>query len=401
MIYRILVADDRIDDRQFLTTLLSYRGHRLLEAADGAEALALVRAERPDLVITDILMPVMDGYEFVRQLRADPVVATTPVIFYTATYLERESHALAQKCSVTHLLTKPMEPEAILRTVEEVLALSRSSAPLPVPPEVDQEHRRMLTDTLVRKVKELEVEVAHRQQAEAALRERERLLRTLSRKLLNAQEAERRRIARELHDEVGQTLTAVKIQLQGLLLSGDAAAPRPGMEGCIATVEQLLGQVRTLSVDLRPSLLDDLGLVAALRSHVARQARLANLTAKVSADGLGALTDPELETACFRLAQETLTNVIRHAGAKTVRIDLRRIDNDLHVIIRDDGSGFDVTAAHARAARGDSLGLVGMRERVTLLGGRFRIRSAPGRGTTVHASFPLVGPVGDPPEPGR
>jgi len=397
----ILVVDDRVEDRQLLTTFLGYQGNRLLEAADGAEALALVRARRPDLVIADVLMPVMDGYEFVRQLRADSAIAVTPVIFYTATYLERESHALAQKCGVTHLLIKPMEPEAILRTVDEVLALARFSAPLPAPPEVDREHLRMLTDTLVRKVKELELEVANRQRAEAALREREGLLHILSRKLLNAQEAERRRIARELHDEVGQNLTAVKLQLQELLLAGDAAVPRPGMEACIATVDQLLEQVRTLSVDLRPSLLDDLGLVAALRSYVARQARLAKLTAKVSAGELGPLTDPELETACFRLAQETLTNVIRHAGAKTVRIDLRRLDNDLHVIIRDDGSGFDVSEAHARAARGDSLGLLGMQERVALLGGRFRIRSAPGRGTTVHASFPVFAPAGYPREPVR
>jgi len=259
----------------------------------------------------------------------------------------------------------------------------------------------MLTDTLARKVKELDVEVAHRRRAEAALRERDGLLHILSRKLLNAQEAERRRIARELHDEVGQTLTTVKIQLHGLMLNGDAAVPRPGMERCIATVEQLLGQVRTLSVDLRPSLLDDLGLVAALRSYVARQARLANFTAKMSADELGSRMDPEVETACFRVAQEALTNVIRHAGAKTVLIDLRRIDNHLHVVIRDDGSGFDVTAAQARAVCGDSLGLLGMQERVTLLGGRFRIRSMPGRGTTVHASLPLVAPAGDAPEAGR
>ncbi len=87
----ILIVDDRLANREFLVTLLGYAGHRLLQAADGAEALAIVRAEHPDLVIADILMPTMDGYEFVRRIRADPAIAATPVIFYTAHYHEREA----------------------------------------------------------------------------------------------------------------------------------------------------------------------------------------------------------------------------------------------------------------------------------------------------------------------
>jgi CheY-like chemotaxis protein len=114
----ILVVDDAPTNREFLVTLLGYRGHRLLEAADGAEALALVRAERPDLVIADILMPTMDGYEFVRQLRADPVIAQILVIFYTAYYHEQEAKALAQACGVAHILTKPSEPETERKQAE-------------------------------------------------------------------------------------------------------------------------------------------------------------------------------------------------------------------------------------------------------------------------------------------
>src|SRR5438874_3784149 len=111
----ILIVDDEPTNREFLVTLLGYRSHRLLEASDGAEALALVRAERPDLVISDILMPTMDGYQFVRQLRSEPEIAGTAVIFFTATYHEREAQALAQSCGVLHLLSKPSHPDAILR----------------------------------------------------------------------------------------------------------------------------------------------------------------------------------------------------------------------------------------------------------------------------------------------
>src|SRR5258706_4060512 len=114
----ILIVDDRPTNRQFLVTLLGYGGHRLLEAANGAEALERVRAEHPDLVITDILMPTMDGYEFVGHLKADPDLAPIPVIFYTATYSEAQAKALADSCGVRIVLPKPCDPERILAAVD-------------------------------------------------------------------------------------------------------------------------------------------------------------------------------------------------------------------------------------------------------------------------------------------
>src|SRR2546430_11336302 len=127
----ILIVDDRPTNRQFLLTLLGYGGHRLLEAANGAEALERVRTERPDLVITDILMPTMDGYEFVRHLRADPDLASLPVIFYTATYSEPQAKVLGDSCGVRIVLPKPCDPERILAAVDE--ALGETSA---VPPRI-------------------------------------------------------------------------------------------------------------------------------------------------------------------------------------------------------------------------------------------------------------------------
>ena len=128
---KILVVDDRPTNRQFLLTLLGYTGHRLLEAADGAEALDLVRAERPDLVITDILMPTLDGYEFVQQLRADPDIAATQVIFYTATYSTPEAQLLAKACGVDTVLRKPSDPEEILAAVNRALGASAPAAVTP------------------------------------------------------------------------------------------------------------------------------------------------------------------------------------------------------------------------------------------------------------------------------
>src|SRR4051812_39250572 len=116
----ILIADDCLANREFLVALLGHR-HRVIEASDGAEALELVRSARPDLVISDVLMPRRDGYEFVRQVRSDSAIAHTPVIFYTAAYHDHRARALAQQCGVTCVLTKPTEPEQILKAIDGIL----------------------------------------------------------------------------------------------------------------------------------------------------------------------------------------------------------------------------------------------------------------------------------------
>jgi signal transduction histidine kinase len=159
----ILVVDDRAANREFLVTLLGYSGHTLLEACDGVEALELVRTKRPDLVITDILMPKMDGYQFVRELRADHDIANSRVVFYTAMYMEADARRLAAACGVTNIIVKPSEPQEVLRIVAEELEIT---APALMPSEeFDRAHLRLLTDTLYHKVEELEVlntELEHR-----------------------------------------------------------------------------------------------------------------------------------------------------------------------------------------------------------------------------------------------
>jgi PAS domain S-box-containing protein len=144
----LLIIDDHAVNRDYLVTLLGYGEHRLLEAADGEEGLAIVRAKRPDLVITDVLMPTVDGYEFVRRLRAEPEIAHTPVIFCTAHYHEHEARSLAGACGVRHVLLKPAEPEQVLRIVAEALLGAAEPAP-PAPQEAfDRDHLRLVTDKL-------------------------------------------------------------------------------------------------------------------------------------------------------------------------------------------------------------------------------------------------------------
>src|SRR5882672_2852401 len=146
---KVLVIDDSSANRELVVTVLESQGHSMIEAGDGAQGLALARAERPQLVISDVLMPTMDGYEFVRHLRSDPQLAPTEVIFYTAHYLEREARNLAAACGVSRVLTKPCEPADIVRTVERALD---HMAPTPqIAPEFDHQHLALVTDQLARK----------------------------------------------------------------------------------------------------------------------------------------------------------------------------------------------------------------------------------------------------------
>jgi PAS domain S-box-containing protein len=232
-------------------------------------------------------------------------------------------------------------------------------------------------------------DITERKWAEGGLRSATHRLQRLSRRLLEVQERERRAIARELHDEIGQILTAAKIDLQVILrspLSGDLPTR---LEDNIAMLDRCLHQVRNLSLDLRPSMLDDLGLVAALRWQLERQAERVGFQACLIAEDLPERFDPDLETTCFRIAQEALTNISRHAQANNVEIELRICQPELLLTIRDDGVGFDVDRALADATHGKSFGILGMQERVALLDGKLEINSEDKRGTIVTVRLPL------------
>jgi PAS domain S-box-containing protein len=228
------------------------------------------------------------------------------------------------------------------------------------------------------------MDITEHKQAEAALRQANEQLHVLSRRLFQIQEDERRRLARELHDQMGQALTAAKIDLQAAQRLEERNAIVGRLDDSIVMLERILQQVRQLSLELRPPLLDDLGLVPVLRWYLDQQAQRAGFRVEFFADPALERVDAAIETACFRVAQEALTNVVRHARALAVSVELHRTAEALHLVVQDNGIGFDV----ATALQGPSLGLLGMRERVALLGGELDCKSAPGRGTEVHAFFP-------------
>jgi two-component system sensor histidine kinase UhpB len=214
-------------------------------------------------------------------------------------------------------------------------------------------------------------------------------LRALSRRLLEVQEEERGRLARDLHDDIGQALTALKIQLESVPRAGTEAASRGRIDECIETTRHTIERVRQLSLSLRPSQLDDLGLAAALRSHLDRQARVAGIAPHFDALEAPAELAADTETACFRVAQEAINNVLRHAQARNLWLHLAMVAGKLVLSVRDDGRGFDVESVRRRAGAAGSLGVLGMEERVALVGGSFELRSLPGKGTVMLATFPV------------
>jgi PAS domain S-box-containing protein len=226
-------------------------------------------------------------------------------------------------------------------------------------------------------------DITERKRAEEALQ-------NLSCKILQAQEEERRRISRELHDEVGQSLTAISVELAALRNNG--AAKSGNFSRILASTQRLLqgtmNTVHDFARELRPAMLDELGLLPALRSHVKSFSERTGLRVEFQADPVAEELNNEQKTAVFRIAQESLTNVAKHARASRVKVFLRRAGSGICLEIADNGRSFR-TGQKNTARKKQRLGLLGMQERVRLVQGQFSIQAEPGSGTTVQIKIPL------------
>ena len=211
-------------------------------------------------------------------------------------------------------------------------------------------------------------------------------LRQMSSQVLTAQEEERKRIARELHDDTAQALTSVLVRLRLLERSAGDERLRAGITELRDLTGDTLEGVRRMAIDLRPPMLDDLGLEAALQAFVQDFSHRWPVKAKFTGGRLGRLP-LDVELVLYRIVQEALSNVAKHANASRVEARLTRRGRSLRLVIEDDGCGFDVEAA--KSSRGSGLGLFGMEERLALIGGSVRVESAVGRGTRISVEAPL------------
>ena len=217
-------------------------------------------------------------------------------------------------------------------------------------------------------------------------------MRALTRELINSQEEERKRISQELHDELGQALTAISLDLGIIERDLDPTTPQDIKERLSETraiADELDERISELALDLRPSLLDDLGLLPTLNWYVDRWAQRSEVKVEIESIGRKKRLPPEIETALYRIVQESLTNVARHAQANKVLLRLDRQPKAVTVSIEDDGRGFDLEELQTSKAAPQSLGLSGMKDRISLLGGRLDIHTKPGEGTRIEIEIPL------------
>ena len=372
--YNILIVDDNPANLKIVVDYLQSYGFGIRVARSGETALKRVQYSRPDIILLDILMPDMDGVETCQRLKAGETTKDIPVIFMTA-LTSVEDKVKGFEVGAVDYVTKPLHQEEVLARIKTHLRLQDLTLSL-------QEKNRQL---------EMSSRVEKERLFEAVSQQRLQL-RALNQKLTAVQEAERKQLARELHDEMGQALTAISINLSAI----EQALPpdyNPNISERLAEANlltnQILERIQELSFNLRPTTLDDLGLVPTLHWYINLYAKRVNIETEFEVIDLEERLSPAIETALYRIVQEALTNVARHAEATKVHLLLRRREAVIVAYIEDDGQGFDVVNVLEREMPETGMGLVGMRERVILLGGKFKIQSAPQQGTQVSIEIPL------------
>ena len=355
---RLLIIDDDAISRETLTAILAGSGYLILCATSGIEGLEIGPKFNPDVILLDVMMPGMNGFEVCRLMRQDPTLGEVPIIMVTALD-DRDSRLAGLEAGADDFLSKPfdsMELEIRLRSLKRVA-----------------------------RYRHLVEERSKLREANQLLQLRNEELKLLSGRVNEVQETERRRLALELHDEIGQQLTGLKIILKDTQ-SDHQEGLRAKCKLALEVANQLLDQVRELSLDLRPTMLDDLGLVAALDWLFKRFTQQTNIIVINNLNPVDERRLPHvIETAAFRLVQEALTNVARHAEVKEVTVTLDFEPDLVKVTILDSGKGFEMD----NLSPGMSTGISGMRERVSWVNGQFQINTSPEEGTLIEAVFPL------------
>lgn len=370
--HRVLLVDDDAVVIELFAALIEDAGFEVRMASSAREARAVLAEYPAELILLDVVLPDADGREFCHWLKAEERTKDTFVILISGLAIGPSSCISGLNLGADDYLTKPVQPQELIARIRSFLRIRQAS------------------DELRHAKEHLEINVQARtaelREANLQLQRSTEDLRTLSRRLLETQERERRRLAHELHDEAGQTLTVLNFAFDTLEAAGkaDLQALNDGR----GALKRLTTLIRNLWQELRPALLDDLGIVPALLWYFERYMPATGVRVEFQATDVDRQRyNAEIETAVYRTVQEALTNVARHAGVSSATVSLRATATALHVEVVDHGKGFNPRAG---LSRDGSCGLVGMSERVRLLGGAFAISSDPGKGTRVLAEFPLL-----------
>lgn len=349
----ILMVDDQPAKLLTYEAILGELGDNLIKATSGREALEHLLKTDVAVVLLDVSMPELDGFELAKMIRQHPRFQQTAIIFISAVHLTDIDRLKGYQRGAVDYISVPVVPELLLAKVSVFAELHRRSCQL---------------EKMNRELRKAEEESGR-----------------LSRQLLQIQDAERRRVARDLHDGLGQYLAAAMMRLQSLERKED---PRFGERLADATklIEQALLETRTVSHLLHPPLLDQMGLASAIEWYASGFSERSGVHVNVEVGRDVGRLDIDTETAIFRIVQESLTNVHRHSASSTASVRLTRGSGVVTLEVRDDGKGLPVNGEGGGNALG--VGIAGMRERVRQLRGQLEISSHPGQGTAVIANLP-------------
>ena len=344
----ILIVDDEIHNRKLFEVLLRHKGYVTLCAADGAQALAAIAQRMPDVILLDIMMPGMDGYQVAGRLKANPATSSIPIIMVTA-QIDRSTRLAGLDAGVEEFLTKPVDQAELWLRVRNLLRLKQAQ----------QQSKDSLHQLL-----------AHQDRIK---------------------EEERKRIAREIHDDLGQNLLALRIDVS--MLHARTAHRHPllhqGVGVALDNIDATIKSVRSIINDLRPFELE-LGLPAALAWQLKKFERLSGIAYRLDIDMPPASEAPmgdEPTLTIFRILQESLSNVARHSCATRVEVRLSWTEHGLLMRVKDNGIGMQVNA------KTTSFGIVGIKERVSSLGGELVIDGKgddSGQGTLLSVFIPIL-----------
>jgi signal transduction histidine kinase len=341
----VLIVDDDPTARETLIAMLEGEGYDLQVAKDGVQALRRLEQLQPDLILLDVMMPGMDGYQVCRRIRSTPQLAEVPIILLTALD-DRASLVRGIESGADDFLSKPADRRELTARVRTITRLNRYR-------------------TLV---------------------EQRENIRHMAERTVAAQEEERQRISRELHDDLGQALTTHLLALRNL--QEDLSLPAETLFERLQSLHdqsyEMLVKIRSLARDLRPPVLDALGLKVAMQTYCTEFTRRTHLPVLFESDASLPEFPDVYNITLYRVLQEALTNTIKHAQASQVWVDLSVEDDMLNLMVQDNGIGFS-----GETSQSNGIGLTGLHERITLAGGTLNINSTPKRGTILSAQFPL------------
>ena len=438
---RILVVEDSSTQAENLRYMLEQQSYNVHVARNGEEALKIMTGISVTIIISDIIMPGMDGFQLCKSVKSDEKKRNIPFILLTA-LSDPEDVLKGLECGADHFITKPYDEKVLLTKIHDILVNAQMSKQSMSQAEgaffykgrrylitseqgqvlnlllstyelVVMKNRELkevkekletLNDNLEKMVEErtaelaivnegLRKEIVEHRIAEEALQQSKKQLRILASQILTAQEEERKRIALEVHDVLGSSLSAIKFKVEEVLYhvpEGQTLDLFKPLEVLIPLIQDTIGEVRRIQSDLRPPVLDDLGIIATISWFCRRFETIYSNIGVHQTITAGEENVPDhLKISLFRIIQEAMNNIGKHAQADRIDLGLQKLGGTLELSIGDNGKGFDPEALSSRESSQKGLGLSSMKERVEFSGGTLTIESATGKGTVLKAVWSI------------